>query len=167
MVDDPDFPRRCRSIVESIAQLLIERKWLMASAESCTAGWVAKVCTDLAGSSQWFDCGVACYSNHSKCQWLGVRSATINQFGAVSEQVVTEMAQGLLERSRASVAVAISGVAGPGGGTPDTPVGTVHFAWLTSNGTSLLQREVFAGTRDEIRQQSVYLALDGIKKILL
>ena len=166
MSDTPSFSNLCRPIVEEIGQALVHRKWLLASAESCTAGWFSKACTDLPGSSAWFECSISCYSNYSKREWLGVRHATIDHFGAVSDEVVAEMVQGLLNRSRASIGVAISGIAGPNGNTEDKPVGTVCFAWRTKDGFNVTQRTRFDGSRTDIRQQSIFYALSGIKQIL-
>jgi nicotinamide-nucleotide amidase len=131
-------------------------------AESCTGGWIAKVITDIPGSSGWFDRGFVTYSNAAKHQMLGVRLETLDSYGAVSEQVVREMVSGVLERADARVALAVSGIAGPGGAAPDKPVGTVWFAWSLPDRpveTKLLR---FAGNRDEVRHQSVRVALERL-----
>ncbi|MCG6895929.1 MAG: nicotinamide-nucleotide amidohydrolase family protein [Thiocapsa sp.] len=131
-------------------------------AESCTGGWLAKVVTDLPGSSAWFDCGFVTYSNAAKQEMLGVRAETLSIHGAVSEAVVAEMAAGALYRSGVGVAVAISGVAGPGGGTAEKPVGTVCVAWAWPPGRLATQRVQLPGDRDGVRRQSVALAIDGL-----
>ena len=138
---------------------------MLASAESCTGGMVAAVCTDLAGSSTWFDRGFGTYSNAAKTQQLGVDAALITQQGAVSEAVARAMAQGALLHSKAHVALAITGVAGPAGGTLDKPVGTVWFAWATPQG---LHSEVrhFEGDRSAVRQVSALHSLLGLLSLI-
>lgn len=133
------------------------------TAESCTGGYVAKLLTDVPGSSQWFDCGYVCYSNAAKQRDLGVAAATLRQHGAVSAETVAELAQGALERSGADVAVSISGVAGPDGGSPRHPVGEVWFcaARRVAGGVSSRSvRRLFAGDRDAVRRQSAAFALE-------
>ena len=132
----------------------------LATAESCTGGWVSKVVTDVPGSSGWFDRGFVTYSNRAKEEMLGVSPQTLATYGAVSEPVVCEMALGALARSGAVIAVAVSGVAGPDGGTEEKPVGTVCFAWARRDATPLSQRFQFAGNRAEVRHQSVRVALE-------
>jgi nicotinamide-nucleotide amidase len=130
----------------------------LATAESCTGGWVAKACTDIAGSSQWFECGFVTYSNTSKTRDLGVSEQTLAEHGAVSEATVREMAIGALRVTGADVAVAISGIAGPDGGTPDKPVGTVWFGLASRYGAGVAvtaQMHLFAGDRELIRRRSV------------
>lgn len=139
---------------------------MVATAESCTGGWVAKTLTDIAGSSAWLDRGFVTYSNAAKQDMLGVRAETLNAVGAVSEAVVREMAEGALARSRADLTVAISGIAGPGGGTSDKPVGTVWLAWARQGGESLARRFQFGGDRAQVRAQSVRAALEGLLKLL-
>lgn len=147
------------SSATDLGVILSARGELLTTAESCTGGWVAKVCTDIAGSSDWFDAGFITYSNHAKRTMLGVAESTLETHGAVSEQTVLEMAQGALRQSRAGWAVAISGVAGPTGGSADKPVGTVWFAWA---GANLLRAEqqLFKGDRESVRRQSVAFVLD-------
>ncbi len=135
------------------------------TAESCTGGWVAKTCTDLPGSSQWFRGGVVAYTNELKAGLLGVRARTLAEQGAVSEDTVREMAIGALERLGGDVSVAVSGIAGPDGGTPDKPVGTVWFAWARRSPEGPVVRvrhRRFAGDRAEVRQQAVAVALQGV-----
>ena len=141
--------------------LLRDRGLSMAVAESCTGGWIAKVMTDIPGSSQWFERGFVTYSNQAKMDMLGVQADTLDHFGAVSEQVVREMAAGALAHSRAQVAVAVSGIAGPGGGSELKPVGTVWLAWADGKGVRA-ERRWFPGNREEVRRQTVIHALKGL-----
>lgn len=134
----------------------------LAIAESCTGGWIAKVMTDVPGSSGWFDRGFVTYSNVAKSELLGVRAETLASHGAVSAEVVTEMVAGTLDRSPADIVVAVSGVAGPDGGSPDKPVGTVYLAWALRDGPVHAERQHFVGNREEVRQQSVAAALQGV-----
>lgn len=135
--------------------------WMLATAESCTGGWVAQAATSVPGSSAWFERGFVTYSDAAKQEMLGVRAATLAAAGAVSEATVAEMAAGALARSRARVAVAVSGVAGPTGGTAAKPVGMVCFAWASPAGVRTETRR-FEGDRDAIRRQSVAAALEGV-----
>ncbi|HEY7907026.1 MAG TPA: nicotinamide-nucleotide amidohydrolase family protein [Wenzhouxiangella sp.] len=134
----------------------------LALAESCTGGWVAKLCTDLAGSSNWFERGFVTYSNEAKQELLGVDAQLIEQQGAVSEPVAAQMALGAQQRARVDCAIAITGIAGPGGGSPDKPVGTVCFGWVLGDGVVETERHLFAGDRDAIRRASVAGALMGL-----
>ena len=145
---------------------LVDRGWKLVTAESCTGGWLAKVVTDIAGSSGWFDRGFVTYSNEAKREMLGVAEAILAAEGAVSEATVAEMARGALSRSRAQVAAALSGIAGPGGGTETKPVGTVFFAWLLPGEEVQVQRVQFAGNREEIRHQAVRLALERLVELI-
>ncbi len=138
----------------------------LATAESCTGGWIAKVVTDIPGSSGWLDRGFVTYSNESKQALLGVSAETLARTGAVSVETVTEMALGALANSRADLAVAVTGIAGPGGGSEEKPVGTVFFAWARRGEGPLTQRVQFAGERDEVRHQSVRLALERLLELL-
>lgn len=138
----------------------------LAAAESCTGGGVAYAVTSVAGSSRWFERGFVTYSNTSKQQMLGVGEATLRQHGAVSEAVVREMVAGALRHSEAQVALAVSGIAGPDGGTPDKPVGTVWFAWGIKNGMTLARLHHLPGDRGEVRAQSVRIALQGVLGLL-
>jgi nicotinamide-nucleotide amidase len=144
-----------------LGRALLVRRWRVATAESCTGGWIAKTLTDVAGSSQWFDGSVVSYSNDAKTNLLGVSQELLEQHGAVSEQVVRAMANGARERFRTELAVAVSGIAGPDGGTPDKPVGTVWFAWATPNGIGAARR-VFTGGREGVRRQSVAFAIERL-----
>lgn len=151
-----------QTLSESVgAQLLSRGEWL-ATAESCTGGWVAQSITAIAGSSAWFDRGFVTYSNAAKQEMLGVTEATLERHGAVSEATARAMAQGAIAHSRADWAIAITGIAGPGGGSPEKPVGTVCFAWAQRDGGCEAQTCVFAGERAAVREQSVIHALWGL-----
>lgn len=145
-----------------VGAALKHRGWFLATAESCTGGWIAKCLTDVAGSSAWFDRGFVTYSNAAKMEMLEVRAETLARFGAVSEPVVQEMAAGALACSLAQVAVAVSGIAGPSGGTPDKPVGLVWLAWQVKGQPCRTRQVRFAGDRESIRRQAVQAALEGI-----
>ena len=147
-----------------VAEYLLARHLILCSAESCTGGWLAKCCTDVAGSSAWFDRGMVTYSNQSKQDMLGVQLATLNEFGAVSKQTAIEMAQGALTHSEANISVAITGITGPDGGSKDKPVGTIYFAWATDESTVYTEHHHFTGDREMIRRQAVCTALQGIIK---
>ena len=140
----------------------------IATAESCTGGWIGKALTDVAGSSGWFETGFISYGNAAKTQLLGVRPGAITAHGAVSEAVVRAMARGALRMGRADVAVAVSGIAGPDGGTPGKPVGTVWFAWAARRGRSVrvrTSRRLFRGDREAVRRKSVAHALQGVLEL--
>lgn len=154
-----------RSLAARVAQRLLGAGLTLAVAESCTGGWVAKACTDLPGSSGWFEGGVVTYSNQAKSRILGVGADTLRRAGAVSEAAVREMADGALDRFDSDVAVAVSGIAGPDGGMPGKPVGTVWFAWAFDRGDQREIRaevQVFAGDREAVRRQAVVRALAGV-----
>ncbi len=153
-------------LVARVGEALKSRGWMLATAESCTGGGIAQAVTSVAGSSAWFERGFVTYSNLSKQQMLGVREATLIAHGAVSEATVREMAQGALRHSAAQAALAVSGIAGPGGGTPEKPVGTVWLAWATIDGRILATRQYFPGDRDEVRAQAVRAALQGLLDLL-
>ncbi len=139
---------------------------MLATAESCTGGWVAQAVTAVAGSSDWFERGFVTYSNAAKQEMLGVSAGTLAAHGAVSEQTAREMAAGALAHSRAQVAVAITGIAGPAGGSPEKPVGTVCFAWTQNGGAPVAQTRKFEGDRESVRRQSVIAALQGVLQLL-
>jgi nicotinamide-nucleotide amidase len=138
----------------------------LCTAESCTGGWIAKTVTDIPGSSAWFDCGMAAYSYEAKQALLGVRPETLEHFGAVSRETVIEMVSGALVHSGAGIAVAVTGIAGPGGGSEDKPVGTVWVAWKRRGGYARAQVFHFDGDRDAVRRQTVAAALEGIEQHL-
>ena len=144
-----------------ISAQLLARGWMLATAESCTGGLIAGACTDRAGSSQWFERGFVTYSNDAKADMLGVPSALIAQHGAVSEPVARAMAEGALAHSRAQVSLAVTGVAGPGGGSADKPVGTVWFGWQLPGATEAECRH-FAGDRAAVRAATVRYALERL-----
>jgi nicotinamide-nucleotide amidase len=151
---------------QAVATLFLESGRRLVTAESCTGGWIAKLCTDIAGSSDWFDCGFVCYSNAAKSRDLLVPEKLIETEGAVSDAVVRAMAEGALARTGANVAIAVSGIAGPGGAVPGKPVGTVWFA-LALRFSDRLQCEghliQFDGARDAVRRQAVAYALNLLK----
>lgn len=143
-------------------QWLLERQWRLVTAESCTGGWIAQALTAIAGSSDWFDSGWVTYSNAAKMRQLGVPAALLDSVGAVSEAVVAAMASGALAHSEAQVAVAVSGIAGPTGGRPDKPVGTVCFAWAQPAQAPVTETRHFAGDREAVRRQAVIHALEHL-----
>ncbi len=149
-------------LVVKLAGELAGQSKMMACAESCTGGWLAKLCTDIAGSSNWFDRGFVTYSNQAKQQMLAVADSMLSDFGAVSEQVALAMAEGVLSHSDADISIAITGIAGPGGGTAEKPVGTVCFAVATRAAHSCVFRQQFAGDRNAVRLQSVVFALQQL-----
>jgi len=149
-----------------VGEALKSHGMMLATAESCTGGGVAQAITEVAGSSAWFERGFVTYSNLSKQQMLGVRESTLNQHGAVSEMTVREMVAGALQHSAAQVALSVSGIAGPDGGTADKPVGTVWFAWGIKNGEAVARRYQLSGDRAEVRAQAVRIALQGVINML-
>lgn len=144
-----------------VGRRLVEVGALLVTAESCTGGWVAQVVTSVSGSSAWFERGFVTYSNAAKEEMLGVQRATLERCGAVSEETAREMALGALRRSRGTLALAVTGVAGPAGGTPAKPVGLVCFAWADARGARSESRR-FDGDRSSVRRQSVEHALRGV-----
>ena len=148
-----------------VADLMLKNQWQLATAESCTGGLIAGACTDLAGSSAWFERGFVTYSNAAKTEMLGVDAALIAQHGAVSEAVARAMALGALTHSHAQVALAVTGVAGPSGGSVDKPVGTVWFGWTTPQGVRTAVRQ-FAGDRAAVRAATVQHALAQLHTLL-
>lgn len=155
-----------QQLAQAVGVRLLARAETLVTAESCTGGWIAKACTDVAGSSRWFQGGVVAYSNSLKVALLEVPEGLLAQHGAVSESVVRSMAAGVLARTGSSVAVAVSGVAGPDGGTADKPVGTVWLAWAWRQQDGSLRtesrREQFRGARDEVRRWTVRCALERL-----
>ena len=149
-----------------LGDLLQQKGLMMVTAESCTGGWVAKVLTDRAGSSAYVTGGLVTYSNEAKQALLGVSAETLAEHGAVSEPVVREMVAGALKASGADVAVAVSGIAGPGGATEGKPVGTVWFAWGRAGGAVEAQLAHFDGDRELVRRQSVGFSLNGVRQFL-
>jgi len=153
------------ALVANLAAILQKNDWLMATAESCTGGMIAAACTDLAGSSNWFERGFVTYSNEAKSELLDVDAALIGRHGAVSEEVARAMVQGAIAHSRAQAAVAVTGVAGPAGGSAAKPVGTVWFGWATPAGIVSEMRR-FDGDRAEVRQATVRHALQRMRELL-
>ena len=153
-----------KEVTTQLADTLLNRDKTLVTAESCTGGWVAKCCTDLAGSSAWFDRGFVTYSNEAKQQQLGVGKITLEKNGAVSQAVVEEMASGALMHSLADISVAITGIAGPGGGSEQKPVGTVWIGWGHRDEAVKSHCFQFDGDRETIRRQAVFEALNGIIK---
>ena len=151
---------------EKLAKLLLQKKKQLAVAESCTGGWLAKCLTDIAGSSQWFERGFVTYSNAAKQEMLGVLPETLEREGAVSEAVVREMAAGVLQHSVADLSMAISGIAGPGGGVPGKPVGTVCFGLAYKDNVLQSDTQYFEGDREAVRRQSVAHALTQLLHVL-
>jgi nicotinamide-nucleotide amidase len=148
-----------------VGRRLLKQHRHVATAESCTGGWIAKTLTDIAGSSQWFVEGFVTYSNESKVQRLGVPLAVLEKQGAVSEATVRAMAAGALRRSKAQVAIAVTGIAGPDGGSPGKPVGTVWLGWATRRGRTIrvaTKLKHFRGNRDAVRRKTVQVALQGL-----
>jgi nicotinamide-nucleotide amidase len=156
------------ALSREVGQRLLEARRRLVTAESCTGGWIAKLCTDIAGSSDWFDCGFVCYSNEAKTRDLDVPQKLIEIEGAVSDEVVRAMAEGALERTGANVAIAVSGIAGPGGAVPGKPVGTVWFA-LAHRRIDRLETQghliQFDGDRDAVRRQAVEYAFNLLRAL--
>ncbi|MFZ0486819.1 MAG: CinA family protein [Arenicellales bacterium] len=150
------------ALAEDLARELVDNGWMCATAESCTGGGVARVLTEIAGSSSWFERGFVTYSNDAKLEMLGVSFATIERFGAVSEETAREMAQGALRNSRAQASMAVTGIAGPAGGSPDKPVGTVAFAWAVEGKQTSSAMRRFDGDRRAVREAATEQAIEGL-----
>jgi len=155
-----------KALAEKLAARLKAKAALLVTAESCTGGWAAQAVTAVAGSSEWFERGWVTYSDAAKQDELGVRAETLARHGAVSEETAREMALGALERSRGTIALAITGVAGPTGGTPAKPVGTVCFAWAGKDLAVSSETRHLAGDREAVRRQSVERALERLVELL-
>lgn len=153
------------ALVTLLAELLQRKRWMMATAESCTGGLIAGACTDVSGSSNWFERGFVTYSNEAKTEMLGVDAALVAAHGAVSEEVARAMAEGAVAHSKAQVAVAVTGVAGPTGGSPEKPVGTVWFGWSV-DGHVRTERRRFDGDRAEVRAATVRYALQVLATLV-
>jgi nicotinamide-nucleotide amidase len=154
-----------RELVERLAHCMLQRRARLATAESCTGGWLAKTITDLPRSSQWFERGYITYSNAAKASDLCVSERTLERHGAVSEATAREMAAGALQASDADIAMSITGIAGPDGGSPDKPVGTVWFGIARRDGELTARLQQFSGTRESIRRDSVKYALEWLVAI--
>ncbi len=150
-------------LAQQLGQLLNSKGKKIATAESCTGGWIAQMITEVSGSSAWFDRGFVTYSNAAKRQMLGVKSETLDKFGAVSVQTATEMVTGTLAHSDADCAIAVTGIAGPDGGTAEKPVGTVFIAWADKNKDVKVVQKKLMGNRHQIRRQTVKIALEGLE----
>ena len=153
-------------LAERVGRALSGRRQVLTTAESCTGGWVAQAVTSVAGSSQWFERGFVTYTNVAKQEMLGVSEQTLRDFGAVSEATVKEMAEGALRHSHADVALSISGIAGPGGGSEAKPVGPVCFGWAGQGRPTRVKRLHLEGDRQQVRYQSVVVALKGVLEFL-
>lgn len=165
MTGQPD-DNQLDMLAKQLGDALHVRHAMLATAESCTGGWVAKICTDIAGSSAWFDRGFVTYTNLSKQEMLGVPAETLERYGAVSEATVQAMARGALVSSQARFSLAISGIAGPGGGSKEKPLGLVWFGWASRVGASEPEvwsaHHVFKGDREAVRRQAVATSLMGM-----
>ena len=155
-----------RQQAQALGERLRAARDVLVTAESCTGGWIAKCLTDIPGSSEWFDCGMVAYSYEAKQALLGVRPQTLEEHGAVSRETAIEMVSGALVHSGATVAVAVTGIAGPGGGGADKPVGTVWIAWKRRGGYARAQAFHFDGDREAVRRQTVGRALQGVEALL-
>jgi len=155
-----------QAIAKKLGARLLMKGRRLATAESCTGGWVAKVITDIPGSSDWFECAIVSYSNTSKHHFLGVPDGLLLDHGAVSENTVLAMLRGLFEQTRADAGISISGIAGPGGGSEDKPVGTVWIAWGLRGKLAHTQMFRFDGDRNAVRLQSVAAALDAMLELV-
>ncbi|HET6397544.1 MAG TPA: CinA family protein [Pseudoxanthomonas sp.] len=155
-----------RGQAQALGERLRAARDHLVTAESCTGGWIAKCLTDIAGSSEWFDCGMVVYSYEAKQALLGVRPQTLEEHGAVSRETVIEMVSGALVHSGASVGVAVTGIAGPGGGSLEKPVGTVWIAWKRRGGYAHAEIFHFGGDREAVRRQTVATALHGLERLL-
>jgi nicotinamide-nucleotide amidase len=156
---------RLYELAVEVGQTLKRRGWTLVTAESCTGGWVAEAVTMVPGSSEWFERGFITYTNVAKEEMLGVEAATLQAHGAVSEQTVRQMVAGALARSHGDVALAVSGVAGPTGGSALKPVGTVCLAWAVRGGEPTAVTHHFAGDREAVRRQSVIEVLEGVLRV--
>ncbi len=152
---------------QDVGRVLLANGLMLATAESCTGGWVAQVVTQTSGSSQWFERGFVTYTNEAKQEMLGVKAETLQGYGAVSEQTVQEMAEGALKNSRAQISLAISGIAGPTGGTPEKPVGMVCLAWARTDHPTQAVTMNFSGDRHAVRCQAVQYALQHLIDLLV
>jgi nicotinamide-nucleotide amidase len=153
-------------LAEQVGAALKAHGMMLATAESCTGGGIAQALTDISGSSAWFERGFVTYANEAKVEMLGVRQSTLEAHGAVSEATVREMAAGALAHSHSHIALAVSGIAGPTGGTAEKPVGTMWFGWASQNGEVHAQLHYLKGDRASIREQSVVIALQGVLSLL-
>ncbi|MCP5279250.1 MAG: CinA family protein [Thiobacillus sp.] len=154
-------------LAAGLGEVLLAKNWMLACAESCTGGWAAQACTAIAGCSAWFERGFVTYSNAAKMELLGVPEAHLVSHGAVSLEVARAMAEGVLRHSRAQAAFAITGIAGPSGGSPEKPVGTVCFAWVVTGQEAVMEQVQFEGDRRAIRARSVAYALRHMRDLVI
>ncbi len=152
-------------LAEKVGATLKSKKLLLSVAESCTGGGICQALTEIAGSSEWFDCGFVPYSNSSKTEMLDISAALIAQHGAVSEEIAAAMAEGALANSEAHVSVSTTGIAGPGGAVPGKPVGTICFGWRVA-GITHTERKVFSGDRNAVREQTIEHALNKLLRFI-
>jgi nicotinamide-nucleotide amidase len=157
---------KLQQLSREVGELLLQQKQLLVTAESCTGGGIATAVTDIAGSSSWFDRAFVTYSNQAKMEMIGVSHVTLEACGAVSQQVVQEMARGALDNANATIAVSVSGIAGPGGGSEEKPVGTVWFGWRYRD-QEKQEKCCFDGDRAAVRYQACIHALQGVKEMLI
>ena len=160
------FSPELKALSQEVGALLLAKKHVLTLAESCTGGLISALITNTAGSSAWFDSGWVSYSNQAKQDLLKVKEITLMQYGAVSEKVAMEMAIGALQQGRSTFAASVTGIAGPEGGTPAKPVGTVCFAWTSDDLPSISKTYLFQGNREQIREQSTIALLFGLKELL-
>jgi len=166
-MQDAPTDSELQALAEDVGARLRAARQMLVTAESCTGGWIAKTVTDIAGSSDWFDCGLAAYSYEAKQALLSVNPHTLETHGAVSRETVIEMVSGALVHSGAGVAVAVTGIAGPGGGTADKPVGTVWLAWKRRGGYPRAELFQFDGDREAVRRKTVAAALRGLASLVM
>ena len=160
------FSPELKALSLELGELLRAKKQVLTLAESCTGGLISALITNTAGSSAWFDSGLVTYSNQAKQDLLKVKENTLSQYGAVSEQTAMEMAIGVLQQGRATISASVTGIAGPDGGTPEKPLGTVCFAWTGEDLPSISKTYLFEGNREQIREQSIIALLFGLKDLL-
>lgn len=167
LIEQPWDDAALEALTRDVVATLTSTGDVLACAESCTGGWIAKLLTDLPGSTAWLDSAMVVYSYAAKAMLLGVQARTLRRHGAVSEETVREMVGGALARSTASIAVAVTGVAGPGGGVPGKPVGTVWIGWQRrADAQAHAELFHFSGDRDAVRRRSVAAALHGVRQML-
>jgi nicotinamide-nucleotide amidase len=154
------------TLARAVSHELKRQGLMLVTAESCTGGWVAQMITSVAGSSEWFERGFVAYTNLAKREMLGVKTTILSRYGAVSEQTARAMAEGALTHSHAQVALAITGIAGPSGGTPEKPVGTVCFAWAGKKRDTVSAKHQYSGDREGVRRQAVAAALQGVLEFI-
>jgi len=160
------FSNKTEQMVEELAQLLLKNEWRLSTAESCTGGLVSASLTQLAGSSNWFERGYVTYSNEAKSEDIGVESHLIEAHGAVSEQVAKAMAIGAKQSSNSNMALSITGIAGPTGGSKEKPVGTVCFAWVLDNDQVFSETKLFSGDRSTVREQASQFVIEHLLELL-